>query len=147
MTAPSPANVSALSNVVSGHTTQQVNPITIHNPWVVNDRTADTRSLQTMAATFGKRVAARRVIPGVTDQDRAINEYNNFKRRIPLGRRPTEPRRRGREHQRVRSFAVRRPGDAEFDNPERDGSARAGPAPLRAGPTPSMKSGGTTPGI
>jgi hypothetical protein len=78
-----PANVSALSNVVSGTTMPPVAPVKAINPWISNDRTADTRTLQTMAATFDKQYTPDGVIAAdpANIEQRAINSYNNFKRR------------------------------------------------------------------
>jgi hypothetical protein len=79
-----PANVSLLSNVVSGRTMPPVAPVKAINPWISNDRVADCRTLATMAATFDKSYTPDGVVsPSPTDiQTRAINVYNNFKRRL-----------------------------------------------------------------
>jgi hypothetical protein len=76
-----PSNVSDLSNVVSGTTLPPITAIALQNPWIANDRVANTRTLQTLAATFGNAYTPDGVIPGATNQDKVINEYNNFKRR------------------------------------------------------------------
>ena len=55
--------------------------MTLHNPWITNDRVANTRNLASMAATFDKAYMPDGVVLPAGDQDRAINEYNNFKRR------------------------------------------------------------------
>jgi chitodextrinase len=60
-----------------------VPPLVIRNPWLANDRVADCRTLQTMAATFDRQYTPEGVIvpdPANIEQ-RAINNYNNFKRR------------------------------------------------------------------
>ena len=59
-------------------------PVTVHNPWITNDRVADCRTLATLAATFDKAYTPDGVItsPSTDYQARAINEYNNFKRRL-----------------------------------------------------------------
>ncbi len=78
-----PANISGLSNVVTGRTMPPVSAVTVRNPWITNDRVADCRTVLTMAATFDKAYTP----DGVTTPDpadietRAINSYNNFKRR------------------------------------------------------------------
>jgi chitodextrinase len=61
-----------------------VAPVTVHNPWITNDRVADCRTLASMAATFDEAHTPDGVVtPSPTDyQTRAINEYNNFKRRL-----------------------------------------------------------------
>jgi hypothetical protein len=78
------ANVSALSNVVEADTGLTVAPLVIRNPWIVNSRVADVRTMQTLGATFGKAYTPDGVIvPDPADiQTQAINEYNNFKRRM-----------------------------------------------------------------
>ena len=63
-----PANWSAISNVVSDTTCAPILPVVLHNPWIVNDRVADTRSLATLAATFGNAYTPDGVIvPSPTD--------------------------------------------------------------------------------
>ena len=50
--------------------------------WIANDRVADTRNRATMGATFGKAYTPDGVVEPAGDQDRAINAYNNTKRRL-----------------------------------------------------------------
>jgi hypothetical protein len=76
-----PANVSAVSNVITFKTRTAIAAIALQNPWITNDRVADTRSLQSMAATFGTAYTPNGVIAATSDQETAINVYNNFKRR------------------------------------------------------------------
>ena len=78
-----PPLVSSLSNVPSATTKPPVVPVTVHNPWIANDRVADCGSLAKMAATFDKAYTPDGVVPAnPTDiETRAINSYNNFKRR------------------------------------------------------------------
>ena len=66
-----------------GHHPRAIQSVLVRNPWLSSDRIADCRSLDTMAATFDKAYTPDGVIvPGPTDiQARAINSYNNFKRR------------------------------------------------------------------
>ncbi len=77
-----PANVSALSNIASGTTLPPIAPVTVHNPWLVNDRVADTHNLGAMAATYVKAYTPGGVVPPASDEDKAINIYNNQKRRL-----------------------------------------------------------------
>ena len=84
-----PANVSAISNVISGTTRPSITAIALHNPWIANDRVANTRDLTTMAATFGNAYTPDGVVaPSPTDtQTIAINELQQFQAaRVPLGR-------------------------------------------------------------
>jgi len=76
-----PPNVSDLSNVVSGTTLPPVEPVVVANPWVVNDRVADCRNRSTLGATFYKAYTPDGVVEPTSNQERAINSYNNFKRR------------------------------------------------------------------
>jgi hypothetical protein len=57
-------------------------PVTIHNPWIVNDRVADCRSVATMGATFKNAYTASGVVAPADEQAVAINCYNNHKRRV-----------------------------------------------------------------
>ena len=77
-----PANVSAISNVASGTTLPPIVPVIVHNPWLVNDRVADTHNLSTMAATYVNAYTPNGVVPPASNQDKAINIYNNQKRRL-----------------------------------------------------------------
>jgi hypothetical protein len=77
-----PANVSAVSNIASGTTMPPIVPVVVHNPWVSNDRVADTHNINTMAATYVNSYAPTGVTPGATAEQRAINIYNNQKRRL-----------------------------------------------------------------
>ncbi len=56
-------------------------PVTIHNPWIVNDRVADCRSMDTIGATFKNSYSPSGVVAPADDQAIAINCYNNHKRR------------------------------------------------------------------
>ena len=56
--------------------------VTIHNPWIVNDRVADCRTLATMGNTFDNAYTPDGVVSPATTEDSVINEYNNFKRRL-----------------------------------------------------------------
>ena len=78
-----PANVSDISNTVSGRTMPPVAPVVARNPWISNDRVADCRTVLTMAGTFDKNYTPDGVTtPSSADiETRAINSYNNFKRR------------------------------------------------------------------
>jgi hypothetical protein len=77
-----PANVSALSNVASCTTMPPIVPVVVHNPWLVNDRVADTHNLSTMAATYVNDYAPNGVTLPANNQAKAINIYNNQKRRL-----------------------------------------------------------------
>ncbi len=79
-----PPNTSAISNVVTGHTLPPVAAVTIHNPWISNDRVADCHSLTTMANTFCNAYTPDGVVaPAAADTETiVINNYNNFKRRL-----------------------------------------------------------------
>jgi hypothetical protein len=77
-----PANVSALSNVPSGKTLPPIIPLVIHNPWIVNDRVADTHNLASMGATYVNAYTPNGVVAPASDEDKAINIYNNQKRRL-----------------------------------------------------------------
>ena len=78
----SPANVSAISNIVSGTTKPLVLPVTIHNPWLANDRVADTHNITTMARTYSNAYGPDGMVPPASDEQKAINIYNNQKRRL-----------------------------------------------------------------
>ncbi len=77
-----PVNVSAISNIATCTTMPPVQPVTVHNPWLVNDRVADTRNIQTMGATYVNAYTPDGVIPPANDEQKAINIYNNQKRRL-----------------------------------------------------------------
>ncbi len=77
-----PANVSALSNVVNGTTMPPIVPVTVHNPWIVNDRVADTHNVTTMGNTYVNAYTPDGVVTPSSNQDKAINIYNNQKRRL-----------------------------------------------------------------
>jgi phosphodiesterase/alkaline phosphatase D-like protein len=77
-----PSNVSALSNVAAGRTMPPVSPVVVRNPWIVNDRVADCRTLATMGATFGNDYSPSGVTAPADNQAKAINLYNNVKRRL-----------------------------------------------------------------
>jgi hypothetical protein len=57
-------------------------PVTVHNPWLVNDRVADTHNLAAMAATYVNAYTPGGVVAPGSDEDKAINIYNNQKRRL-----------------------------------------------------------------
>lgn len=61
--------------------TVQSGAVTIRNPWLVNDRVADCRSVATMGTTFKKSYTPDGVVIPADDQQIAINCYNNHKRR------------------------------------------------------------------
>ncbi len=77
-----PTNVSALSNVASGTTMPPIVPVVVHNPWLVNDRVADTHNVTTMGATYVNAYTPNGVVLPASNQDKAINIYNNQKRRL-----------------------------------------------------------------
>ena len=77
-----PANVSAMSNTVSGKTRPPVVPVVVHNPWLKSDRIADTHNLASMAATYINAYTPDGVVAPTCNQDKAINIYNNQKRRM-----------------------------------------------------------------
>ena len=54
---------------------------TIKNPWIVNDRVADCRTVATMGATFKNSYTTSGMLAPADDQTIAINCYNNHKRR------------------------------------------------------------------
>ncbi len=70
--------VSAMVAVLSLPATALV----IHNPWISNDRVADLHNINTMAATYVNAYTPDGVVPPASDQDKAINIYNNQKRRL-----------------------------------------------------------------
>ncbi|HUW85235.1 MAG TPA: DNRLRE domain-containing protein, partial [Phycisphaerae bacterium] len=76
-----PPNVSALSNVASGMTLAEVQPVSVINPWIVSDRVADCRTITTIANTFVNSYQPDGVTAPLDDEDKAINCYNNYKRR------------------------------------------------------------------
>lgn len=78
----SPANVSAISNIASGMTRPVMLPVTVHNPWLVNDRVANTHDINTMGATYSNAYTPDGVVPPTTEEEKAINVYNNQKRRL-----------------------------------------------------------------
>ncbi len=80
--ASTPANVSDLSNVVTVATRPPASPVVVHNPWLVNDRVADCHNIDTMAATYVNAYTTSGVIPPSSPEDKAINIYNNQKRRL-----------------------------------------------------------------
>ncbi len=77
-----PSNVSAVSNVATATTLPPIVPVTVHNPWLVNDRVADTHNINTMAATYVNAYTPDGVIAPASDEAKAINIYNNQKRRL-----------------------------------------------------------------
>ncbi len=76
-----PINVSALSNVASGTTMPPIVPVTVHNPWLSNSRVADTHNINTMAATYVNSYSPSGVTLGTTNEQKAVNIYDNQKRR------------------------------------------------------------------
>ncbi len=80
--ADTPVNTSGLSNVVSGKTMPPPRPVVIRNPWVANDRVANTRNIGTMGATYVNAYTPDGVVPPAGNEDKAINIYNNQKRRL-----------------------------------------------------------------
>jgi hypothetical protein len=56
--------------------------VTIHNPWIVNDRVADAHNINTMAATYVNSYTPDGVVTPPDDQAKAINIYDNQKRRL-----------------------------------------------------------------
>ncbi len=77
-----PTNVSAISNVASATTMPPILPVTVHNPWLTNDRVADTHNITTMAATYVNAYTPDGVVTSSNPETRAINIYNNQKRRL-----------------------------------------------------------------
>ena len=77
-----PANVSALSNPATGHTMMPIRAITLTNPWIENDRVANTRNITTIGQTFSNAYTPNGVVAPTTGEEKAINMYNNIKRRI-----------------------------------------------------------------
>ncbi len=76
--AAEPPNVSPLSTVVVATVPPQ--PVVV-NPWIASDRVADCRSIETIGATFGNAYSPDGVTPPADEQEKAINCYNNHKRR------------------------------------------------------------------
>ncbi len=56
--------------------------VTVHNPWIVNDRVADCHNIDTVGATFKNAYTPDGVVTPADDQTIAINCYNNHKRRV-----------------------------------------------------------------
>lgn len=54
----------------------------IENPWIVNDRVADTRNITTMGQTYINAYTPDGVVSPTSDEEKAINIYNNQKRRL-----------------------------------------------------------------
>jgi hypothetical protein len=77
-----PANTSAISNVVSGTTQPPIQPVTVHNPWLKNDRVADTHNITTMGQTYVNSYTPNGVVTPADNQAKAINVYDNQKRRL-----------------------------------------------------------------
>ncbi len=77
-----PSNLSAVSNNATCTTSPLVPPLVLRNPWIANDRVADCRTPATIGATFGNAYTPDGVVPPANDQDKAINIYNNLKRRL-----------------------------------------------------------------
>jgi len=57
-------------------------PVTVRNPWISNDRVADCRTLATMGSTFDKAYTPNGVVQPASNEEKVVNEYNNFKRRV-----------------------------------------------------------------
>ena len=77
-----PANTSGISNVPSGTTQPPIQPVTVHNPWIKNDRVADTHNITSMGQTYVNAYTPNGVVTPADDQAKAINIYNNQKRRL-----------------------------------------------------------------
>ncbi len=77
-----PVNTSAMSNVLTVTTRVPIVPVVVHNPWIANDRVADTHNIDTMAATYVNGYTPDGVIPPSNDEQRAVNIYDNQKRRL-----------------------------------------------------------------
>ena len=56
--------------------------VVINNPWIVNDRVADTHNITTMATTYINAYTPDGVIAPASNDAKAINLYNNQKRRL-----------------------------------------------------------------
>ena len=67
--------------ILSASLAAGTSPPVVHNLWIANDRVADCRDISTMAATFGNAYSPSGVVAPTSDQQRAINVYNNFRRR------------------------------------------------------------------
>ncbi len=63
-------------------TASGASPVVINNPWIVNDRVADTHNLNTMATTYINAYTPGGVVLPASNQDKAINIFNNQKRRL-----------------------------------------------------------------
>ena len=70
-----PANVSAISNVVSATTRPPVVPVVVHNPWLKSDRVADTHNLASMAACYVNAYTPDGVVPPASNQDKAARSW------------------------------------------------------------------------
>ena len=70
-----------LAGTIAATSLAATQPGVVHNLWIANDRVADCRDIGTMAATFGNAYTPSGVIAPADDQQRAINEYTNFRRR------------------------------------------------------------------
>ncbi len=77
-----PSNLSDVSNNATCTTSPLVPPLSLRNPWIVNDRVADCRTAATIGATFGNAYTPDGVVAPVDGQAKAINLYNNVKRRL-----------------------------------------------------------------
>ena len=77
-----PPNVSAISNSAQATTLPPIVPVTVKNPWLKNDRVADTHNITTMGQTYVNAYTPDGVIPPADDEAKAINIYNNQKRRL-----------------------------------------------------------------
>ena len=120
--------------------------VTIHNPWLVNDRVADTHNLATMGATYVNAYTPDGVVAPANDEAKAINIYNNQKRRLyHWGGRTAERRRQQHQRpdlhpERLRLVPVRpprRPGlhDRQCRRPGPTQDRPAGPLGLRGAST------------
>ena len=123
-----PANVSLLSNVVSGRTMPPVAPVTVDNPWISNDRVADCRTLQTMAATFDKAYTPDGVIAAdpadiETAGDQLLQQLQAPL--VPLGPDAAAMTGRRQPAEHLRLVPVRQPGRHERRDPQADGPAAA----------------------
>ena len=88
----------------------------MHNPWIANDRVADCRTIATMADTFDNSYTPDGVVTPTTTEERVINEFNNFRRRLyHWGAQPPDNRNTGAADERVRLDALRQPGGDELE--------------------------------
>ncbi len=70
------------SAALAGISAPVVLGVTIQNPWITNDRVADTHDLTAMGNTYIYAYTPDGVVSPSSDEDKAINIYNNQKRRL-----------------------------------------------------------------